>query len=262
MKTISFQKYQGTGNDFIMIDDRNDSWKKYLSQPKISQLCDRHFGIGADGLILLRQHEKYDFAMNYYNSDGNESTMCGNGGRCLVALAHALGVFDKHCTFEAIDGLHTASLEDNQVSLGMKDVEVGLRRSDDRYFLDTGSPHLVEFLINSDKVDFYKRGKELRLDHQFKPGGTNVNFVSILGDHKIRVTTYERGVENLTLSCGTGVVASVIAYAEKVNLNVVNITVETDGGVLQVTCKKDGNMYKDVVLQGPVQRVFSGAVLI
>ncbi len=258
MKTISFQKYHGTGNDFIMIDDRVDYWRRHLPQATIRLLCDRHLGIGADGLILLQDHEVFDFIMYYYNADGKESTMCGNGGRCLVAFANSLGIFDQHCTFDAIDGIHKASLQKGQISLGMKNVKVDAKRRDLRYFLDTGSPHLVEFTPLGHKVDFYKKGMELRYDNEFAPGGTNVNFVSILEENKIQVTTYERGVEGLTLSCGTGVVASAIAYAEEMDLSHVDVIVKTDGGKLRVQCERIKHEYKNVILHGPAKKVFSG----
>ena len=195
--TINFSKYQGTGNDFIIIDNRDN--KISLNKIQIKKLCDRRFGIGADGLMLLENHANLDFNMKYYNSDGIESTMCGNGGRCLVSFAKTLGIFSNETNFNAIDGSHKAMVKENNiVSLQMQDV-TDIRIVNKNYFINTGSPHYVTFRDEIKKIDVYNRGREIRYSKEFSPDGTNVNFVEYQ-NNKIFVRTYERGVENETLS--------------------------------------------------------------
>lgn len=254
---IPFQKYHGTGNDFIMIDQRAQQYLTREDQATIEQMCTRHFGIGADGLILLQNHPELDFEMTYFNSDGRESSMCGNGGRCIVAFAHQLGVFEKECKFWAIDGLHEAVVNGQWVELKMSAVEK-VETYEKHYFLDTGSPHHVAFVEDVKKINIVAEGSEIRYSKTYQPAGTNVNFVQT-NDNGITVATYERGVENETLSCGTGVTAAAIAYhLQNPTKKIVDIL--TKGGELQVKLepKKDG--FDDIWLCGPTQEVFGGVL--
>lgn len=258
MNKIPFYKYQGTGNDFIMIDNRTGKYSS-LSQEKVNFLCDRRFGIGADGLILLEKSENADFQMVYYNSDGNESTMCGNGGRCLVAFAHELGLFNRTCLFNAIDGLHQAEYHDGIIELKMIDVNQ-IKRFKDDYVLNTGSPHYVQYAEKVDDFPVYEKGKAIRESEEFIKEGINVNFVEILGPHHLAVRTYERGVEDETLSCGTGVSAAAISYLE--NHGGSEVDVEVLGGTLKVRAEKSPSGFQDVWLIGPAEKVFEGQISI
>ena len=255
---IPFDKYQGTGNDFILIDQRK---KKYLTRRNtkvIRQMCDRNFGIGADGLILLQNKKGYDFEMVYFNSDGNESSMCGNGGRCITAFAHKLGVFEKKTYFLAIDGPHEAKVKrKNWVELKMSDVEK-VAMNKDHFVLDTGSPHYVTFVKKSNKIDVKKEGSAIRYSKPFKKEGINVNFVEKLKDG-IKVATYERGVENETLSCGTGVTAAAIAFVSKQKKgSKFKIPIESKGGNLEIKLEKEGKAFNNIWLCGPATFVFKG----
>jgi diaminopimelate epimerase len=256
---ITFYKYQGTGNDFVMIDNRTNTFPKNNIK-LIEQLCDRKFGVGADGLILLENHEKYDFTMVYYNSDGNESTMCGNGGRCLVAFAKQLGVVKEKAEFEAVDGYHFASIDqDNIVSLQMKDVNV-IENKYNYTFLNTGSPHHIQIVADLENYNVKEEGAKIRYSDLYGKAGSNVNFISQLNDDTFALRTYERGVEDETLSCGTGATAVAIAmYAnKKVTSNYVNINVE--GGKLAVNFKEADGVFTNVNLIGPATFVFEGKI--
>jgi len=254
---IQFYKYHGTGNDFILIDDRDDNIA--LTGGQVARLCHRHFGIGADGLMLLRTQIGYDFRMVYYNSDGGESTMCGNGGRCMTAFANRLGIIGSETRFIAIDGEHTATIgADGLISLHMKDVE-GMDIQEFHTVLDTGSPHYVQLVHDVKEYDVYSEGRKIRYAPAYYPGGTNVNFVQLMGG-RLYVRTYERGVENETLSCGTGVTAAAIAATAKFTGSFTT-DIETPGGHLQVSFSKDTPLTaKDVVLTGPAVFVFSGEI--
>jgi len=257
MKFI-FYKYQGTGNDFIIIDNRNNDVS--INNNKVKKLCDRRFGIGADGLMLLENHSELDFNMRYFNSDGNEGTMCGNGGRCLVAFAKHLDIIDDSTGFYSIDGKHLAKVNsDGTISLEMQNVnEINLVNKN--YYLNTGSPHYVTFKDNVKDIDVYKRGSEIRNSEEFAPDGTNVNFVEIIND-KLFVRTYERGVEDETLSCGTGVTASAISTSIHLNSDKNSYDIITLGGNLNVSFKKlDKNSYTDIWLTGPATFVFKGEI--
>lgn len=256
---VHFSKYHGTGNDFILIDSRKNVIPE-ASPVLISALCDRHFGIGADGLILLMPSETEDFRMVYYNSDGHEGSMCGNGGRCITAFAQASGWIDRECSFEAADGLHLANvLENGDVSLSLNDV-AQVRKQDGNYFLDTGSPHLVKFVDNAMDMDVVTEGRRYRYDKSF-PDGTNVNFVEFKGDH-VLVRTYERGVEDETLSCGTGVTAAAIASSMHYSNIDSPVLVETRGGKLKVSFAVKGEGYGEIFLTGPATEVFKGTIQI
>jgi diaminopimelate epimerase len=260
---LNFSKYQGTGNDFIIIDNRGKGWN--LEEPQIARLCDRHFGIGADGLMLLRQQEGYDFSMSYFNSDGRESSMCGNGGRCITAYAHHLGLIQKRARFHAIDGEHIAEIltiddEGFRIRLKMKDTFI-YSDSEDGIFVNTGSPHFVKFVENLEILDVVAQGKAIRNDDSFAPDGTNVDFVEV-GAEGLFVRSYERGVENETLSCGTGVTASALATAFISGENVNRYLVRTRGGKLTITFQQDGMSFRDIWLEGAARFVFSGTAAI
>lgn len=254
----TFYKYQGTGNDFVMIDNRQQVFDKNDTK-RIAHLCDRRFGIGADGLILLENHHACDFKMVYFNADGNESSMCGNGGRCITAFASFLGIIDTKATFEAIDGLHEAFIENGLVHLQMQDVTT-IENHKSHLFLDTGSPHHIEMTTGLAEFDVKTNGRRIRYAPPYNDAGSNVNFVSKITDDNFSVRTYERGVEDETLSCGTGVTAVALAmhYIGETKKNLV--TLQTQGGELKVAFEKDNNGYKNIWLIGPATQVFKGAI--
>ncbi len=256
---VTFYKYQGTGNDFVIIDNRLNTFPKEQTNA-ISFLCDRNFGVGADGLILLEEDESTDFKMIYFNADGNESTMCGNGGRCIVAFAHKLGIFKTKTTFTAIDGLHHASIKNNIVSLQMIDVNT-IDLYDNYCFANTGSPHHVQLVDNLDNYDVYNSGKSIRNDIYGKEG-SNVNFVEQINNTTFKVRTYERGVENETLACGTGVTAVAVAMHKTNKTNSATINLPVKGGELEVSFNENNGTYTDVFLTGPATFVFKGQITI
>ena len=258
---LEFEKYEGAGNDFVIIDNRDRSIE--LTKQQVSFLCNRHFGIGADGLMLLEPSGKSDFKMVYFNSDGNESTMCGNGGRCIVKFAQKQGVVAASRTsFEAIDGLHHAEfLDGNLVKLGMNNVSA-IERSKEAYFLDTGSPHWVEFVEEDvNQMDLLKRAKAIRYNARFKAEGTNVNYAQVSGASLV-MRTYERGVENETLACGAGATATAIAAHAHGVLSQNSIALRTPGGELQVSFDYDGKVYSNVFLTGEATFVFKGEIVL
>ncbi len=255
---LHFYKYQGTGNDFIMVDNRSLFFPKKDVQ-LIEKLCNRRFGIGADGLILLEPSENQDFKMVYYNADGNEGSMCGNGGRCLVAFAKQLGIIEEETTFDAVDGLHFASIKNKIVSLKMIDVN-NIIEEKTHSFLNTGSPHHVKFCNAVSEVNVKEEGAKIRYGSPYLKEGTNVNFVEIINDDTFKVRTYERGVEDETLACGTGVTAVAIA-AHKTQKTIKNsINIEVLGGNLEVSFQNEGSNYTNVFLKGPAKFVFEGDI--
>ncbi|WP_324719489.1 diaminopimelate epimerase [Salinimicrobium sp. HB62] len=258
---LNFFKYQGTGNDFIMVDNRTSVLSKNDTN-LIRFLCDRRFGIGADGLILLENSPKEgeDFKMVYFNADGNESSMCGNGGRCLVAFAKHLGIISKEAAFGAIDGFHKAVIEDDLVGLKMTEVKNVSEVGND-YFLDTGSPHHVIFSDEVKNIDVQTEGSAIRNSPEYlAKGGTNVNFVSSLDTASFNVRTYERGVEAETLSCGTGVTASAIAAYHSGRTSSTTVKLLTPGGDLTVSFKPTSEGFEEIWLTGPAKQVFKGVV--
>ncbi len=252
---ISFYKYQGTGNDFVIIDNRNGDFLKN-DQQLIAKLCDRKFGVGADGLILLEENETVDFTMRYYNADGKEGSMCGNGGRCVVHFANYLGIISDKTQFEAVDGIHKATINDGIISLKMNDVE-SVTVNSNYVFLDTGSPHHVQLVENLKDFDVEKEGRLIR-NSIYGKEGSNVNFVEAINENNFAVRTYERGVEAETLSCGTGVTAVALALAETNEINKNKIILNTEGGNLKVLFNKTISGYTDVFLEGPATQVFKG----
>lgn len=254
--TLPFSKYQGTGNDFVIIDNRENIFSKNNTK-LVAQLCDRKFGIGADGLMLLENHPSADFRMVYYNADGNESSMCGNGGRCLVAFAKALSVIDTHCTFEAIDGLHEATIKDGIVHLKMQDV-TDIKVTPEYTFLDTGSPHHVQNVTSVREVNVKKDGAAIRYSDLYGSAGSNINFVEQKSDHHFAIRTYERGVEDETLSCGTGVTAVAIAAHHNKLTTSNKIDLDVEGGKLAVKFETTANGYENIYLIGPATFVFKG----
>lgn len=257
---MKFVKYQATGNDFILIDNR--SGEIQLSKNQIIKLCDRKFGIGADGVILIEKSDSTDFTVNYYNSDGSQS-LCGNGSRAAVQFASSLKLVNGKTTFEAYDGVHQAELLNSGiVRLKMRDV-TGMKNIGHDLFIHTGSPHYIRFEKTLRDSPIFEEGRKIRYSEAFKPGGTNVNFVEILPDNNLFVRTYERGVENETLSCGTGVTAAALAATTRGFSSPIKI--KTLGGELSVEFKtshsgESSTSFTDIYLIGPAKRVFDGTL--
>lgn len=253
---LTFYKYQGTGNDFVLIDNRNLIFPKEDTK-LVAFLCDRRFGVGADGLILLENHAEHDFNMVYYNSDGNTSTMCGNGGRCMVAFAKHLGIITDSATFDAIDGMHTATIKDDVVSLQMQDV-LEIKTKPNATFMDTGSPHHIQMVQNLANFNVSKEGAKLRYG-LYGESGSNINFVEQKGEGVFAVRTYERGVEDETLSCGTGVTAVALAMHNSGKTKENEVDILAEGGELKVSFIAE-NGYTNVFLTGPAKQVFKGEI--
>jgi len=252
---IQFTKYHGTGNDFIIIDDRSKSFD-VNNVELIVAMCNRRFGIGADGLILLRNHAEYDFEMVYFNSDGRQSSMCGNGGRCLVHFANGLKVFSESCKFIAIDGEHLAEMTNQgHVKLGMNNVD-DIKKLGSDFVLDTGSPHYVQSVDDILEKDIKSDGAAIRYSDSFKENGINVNFIKH-NDNQLLVATYERGVEDETYSCGTGVTASAIVAHKVFQMNS-PVIINTKGGELKVYFQSQNGRYSDIWLEGPAVSVYKG----
>ncbi|MCL6524910.1 MAG: diaminopimelate epimerase [Thermoflavifilum sp.] len=254
---ISFTKYEGAGNDFILIDNRDAHLE--LKTEQIRWLCDRHFGVGADGLILLLSAEGFDFSMQYFNADGRESTMCGNGGRCIVDFAAQLNLWTQKCRFLAIDGPHEAyRMENGWIALRMKDV-LQIERGYDTAILNTGSPHLVKYTDHLDQLDVVAEGRKIRYSERFAREGINVNFIEY-GQDALLIRTYERGVENETLACGTGITAAALLAAGH-EAREYRIPVQARGGRLEVRFRKINDQhFTDIWLCGPATRVFNGEI--
>lgn len=254
---INFSKFHGAGNDFIMINAIKN--EIVLSEELIFKMCDRRTGIGADGLIILMHSDNHDFRMRYYNCDGKESTFCGNGGRCIAAFAHQQGIIKNEATYEAVDGIHKAKVTETSsneylVELTMRDI-LSYKLDDNSLLIDTGSPHYVKKVMNLDSMDVNAEGAMIRYDKNISSDGVNVDF--LLNDNgNIRIRTYERGVENETLACGTGVTASAMAASLWYGGN--DIDIYTQIAKLNVRFEKENNTFKNVVLTGPAAHVFDG----
>lgn len=255
--STNFYKYQGTGNDFILIDNRTGWFKK--STEEIEHLCHRRFGIGADGLILLQNETGFDFRMVYFNADGKEGSMCGNGGRCIVKFAYDLKVISESTSFIAVDGPHEATVSGEIVTLKMGDVS-GIEELNEDSFLNTGSPHLIREVENIREFDVKNIGSGIRFSEYWQQkGGTNVNFISYFPENTLFVRTYERGVEDETYSCGTGVTAAAIHAVKRGNFTI-PVTIKTLGGDLSVSFEAAENSPEitNIYLSGPAKRVFTG----
>ncbi|MFV8270308.1 diaminopimelate epimerase [Flavobacterium sp. GT2N3] len=258
---LEFYKYQGTGNDFVMVDSRSNCFPLENTQ-LIAHLCDRRFGIGGDGLILLENDAETDFKMIYYNSDGNQSSMCGNGGRCLVAFAKKLNVIQNSATFIATDGLHHATIaDDGLVSLQMIDIDE-VKVSSDHVFLNTGSPHHVQLVDDLENYNIKEKGAAIRYGDLYGNAGSNINFVKQIDESTFALRTYERGVEDETLSCGTGATAVAIAMNVLGKTNASSIDLNVEGGKLVVSFDKKEGQFTNVFLKGPAEFVFKGTIQI
>jgi len=256
--TISFKKYHGAGNDFIIIDNRKKDLS--LSTEQISLLCHRQFGIGADGLMLLEPHSNLDFHMRYFNSDGLEGTMCGNGGRCIAMFAFSNGIASNKTLFCGADGEHAAEIvNENTVRLKMQDVSE-INTEDEHYIINTGSPHFVQFVADVDHVDVTYQGRLIRKSYLQNNGGVNANFAHFVADG-IKLRTYERGVEDETLACGTGAVATAIAANHWFNEDKNTYVLFAKGGTLKVSFERvSESNYQNIWLEGPVAHVFDGSI--
>jgi len=253
-----FYKYQGAGNDFILIDNRSLSFK-HTDKETVSHLCNRRFGIGADGLMLLQNHSDFDFEMLYFNADGNPGSMCGNGGRCIVAFAKHLGIIDTETNFLAVDGPHYAKITEtgNWVELQMIDIDT-IGNDGEAYVLNTGSPHYVTQVEDLESLDVFKNGYDIRNNDTYRAEGINVNFVEDLGD-RLFVRTFERGVEDETYACGTGVTAVALSMAKHKNtIGHINTPIKVLGGEMNIDFEYDGQRFSNVFLCGPAEQVFEG----
>lgn len=256
---FDFFKYQGTGNDFVLINNHRLSFPKE-NHELIREICDRRFGIGADGLMLLEEIPGYDFKMVYYNADGNESTMCGNGGRCISAFAKHLGIVENSGNFIAVDGEHEFVITDEIVKLKMINVETnGMHLENEDDVLFTGSPHYVSFRNDIEKMNVTEEARKIRYNATYAKEGINVNFVEA-NEGKIKMRTYERGVEDETLSCGTGTVAVALSFAARNNLEAGTVEILTPGGNLAVSFAKEQSIFTNVWLEGPAKLVFTGSI--
>ncbi|MDZ4822630.1 MAG: diaminopimelate epimerase [Flavobacteriales bacterium] len=261
---MHFHKYQGTGNDFILVDGRDGKFTP--SRQEIVKLCDRRFGIGSDGIIIIEETGDADFYMNFFNPDGSQS-FCGNGSRCAILFAKKLGIIESHTTFKAIDGTHQGVIENNVVRIHMRNV-LGVEQQAAHYIIHTGSPHYIIYVDDVDTVDLMTEARAIRFNPRFKEEGINVNFVEAsplsLGEGQgevvkgLRLRTYERGVEGETLSCGTGVTAAALSYAHQ-HPELKSVIVQTRGGQLSVEMKNLGDDgFEDIWLIGPAQFVYEG----
>lgn len=255
---IPFTKYQATGNDFVLIDNRNNQYT--FTTEQIEQICNRRFGVGADGLMLIEKHPSLDFNLVYYNSDGSQS-LCGNGSRAAVAMAATLGLLKNKTTFNAFDGAHEAEFLPNGIIRLKMNPVTDVKQSGTDYFIHTGSPHYVQVVPNAEKINVVEAGRKIRYSEAYKPGGTNVNFIQLLDNNTIFVRTYERGVEDETFSCGTGVTAAALAASFHGYKSPVHIKVK--GGDLEVEFEtRQAGTFHEIFLIGPAKIVFEGTLSI
>lgn len=255
---IRFFKYQGAGNDFIVLDGRTEPLQ--LSEKQIAFLCNRRLGVGADGLMILLEKEGYDFEMKYYNADGKEGSLCGNGGRCLTRFAYDIGIKKDTYQFWAVDGLHEAKLNltNNWIHLKMNPVN-RIEQYQGDAIVNTGSPHYVHQVEDINTIAVFEEGRKIRYSNHFAEKGINVNFVQVLSNG-LWVRTYERGVEDETLSCGTGVTAAALVFAPK-EPGQYRMPIFTRGGELAVEYKRTGDQqFDDIWLCGPATQVFEGYI--
>jgi diaminopimelate epimerase len=264
---LRFTKMNGAGNDFILIDNR--AGDIHLDRSQIAHLCDRHRGIGADGILLLEKAANHaDFRMRYFNADGGEAEMCGNGARCFARFANKVAEAQKKISFETPAGVISAELVGNLVTLQMTepkdlllDIELPVANENKTvHFINSGVPHVVIPVPRIDDVDVRREGSAIRYHKVFSPRGANVNFIEKRGPKKIAVRTYERGVEDETLACGTGIVASALIFAANENTNVPITVIAQGGDELQVDFERTGNEFRHVTLTGPADFVFEGTV--
>ena len=259
---LIFDKYHGLGNDFVIIDGRSLNFQQ-LNQNQIKKICNRNFGVGADGLILIKDHLKLDFEMIYYNSDGLLSSMCGNGARCSVAFAYEKNICSKETVFMAYDGPHKGFvLSDSNIKLSFNDISI-IEKNDYGLLINSGSPHLLIHNENLDKIDVKELGSSIRYSKKFLKEGVNINFIEHMFENKIKLRTYERGVEDETLSCGSGAVAAAVSvHYNKSIKGFYEILIETLGGSLKVNFNFEKKTYNKIYLSGKAQKVFSGKILI
>lgn len=255
---IHFHKYEATGNDFVIIDNRTGAYS--FSSDQIQKICDRRFGVGADGLILIEKHPTLDFNLNYYNSDGSQS-LCGNGSRAAVQMAASLGLLNTKTEFNAYDGAHQAELLNTGIVRLKMNPVTEVKKTGDDYFINTGSPHHLKFVKKVDDYPVFEEGRKIRYSENYKPGGTNVNFIQLLENNSISVRTYERGVEDETYSCGTGVTAAALAASFHGYTSPVQVHVK--GGNLAIEFKTgqaggQAGTFHDIFLIGPAKMVFEG----
>ena len=253
---IKFEKYESGGNDFVLIDNRNKLYD--LNSDKIKKICTRNFGVGADGLIILKNSKIADFKMIYYNSDGQSSSLCGNGTRCLFSFTLSLGIIEKTAKIETSEGIYIATISNrNLVSLKMKNID-DVFLFDNKAYLNSGSPHHIEMIEDLNKISVKKLGSSIRFSSRYSPNGTNVNFFNKINDEKFEIRTYERGVEDETLSCGTGATAVAIAVHAMGLTTKSEITIQTRGGELIISFEVSETGYKNICLEGPTRFVFKG----
>lgn len=256
---IPFWKYHGNGNDFVITDNRSGFFP-VKNAALVKAICNRNFGVGADGMMLLEDAQGFDFHMRYFNSDGLEGSMCGNGGRCMVHFAKEIGLLKKTAIFSGIDGPHEATIDHNDtVHLKMQDV-TEITKNDQAYIINTGSPHYILFAGDISELDVVEEGRKIRYNREYSEKGINVNFVEPAGDDLL-IRTYERGVENETLACGTGSVAAALCTVIKSGNGRNRITIHTKGGPLEVSFRQTGkSSFSDIWLTGPARKVFSGTL--
>tara|TARA_X000001036_G_scaffold206745_1_gene194382 strand:- start:393 stop:1166 length:774 start_codon:yes stop_codon:yes gene_type:complete len=253
---IKFEKYESGGNDFVLIDNRNKLYD--LNSDKIKKICTRNFGVGSDGLIILKNSKIADFKMIYYNSDGQSSSLCGNGTRCLFSFTLSLGIIEKTAKIETSEGIYIATISNrNLVSLKMKNID-DVFLFDNKAYLNSGSPHHIEMIEDLNKISVKKLGSSIRFSSRYSPNGTNVNFFNKINDEKFEIRTYERGVEDETLSCGTGATAVAIAVHAMGLTTKSEITIQTRGGELIISFEVSETGYKNICLEGPTRFVFKG----